>query len=177
MNNDATDDPHDARHDAPHHALHDAPHDAPHDASVAPGLPGPASARLAAARAGRRVPWSQIMSTWAPVAAGVIRAVAGLIAFSAALLTLPTHVATPFLTGVGLLMLVGGCVSVIKACQDEPQLRWFARLFPLGCGLVATLCVVLVLVYGAGAFGPDIMGDPTVRRAPVDDGTVRFQSE
>ncbi len=117
-----------------------------------------------------------MVGAWAPIAAGVIRAVAGLIAFSAALLTLPTHVATPFLTGVGLMMLVGGCVSILKSCQDEPRLRWFARLFPLGCGLVAAGVVGIVVVYGAGAFAPDITGEPTAPRS-VDDGTVRFQAD
>lgn len=146
---------------------HDDTDDSAHDA-------GDDAAEPAGAR-GRAVPFSVTVGRWAPIAAGVIRAIAGLLAFSAALLTLPTHVATPFLTGVGLLMLVGGCVAVVKACQDEPQLRWFSRSFPLVCGVIAMVVVGVVVVYGAGALAPDIFADPAPR-APVDDGTVRFQS-
>ena len=43
---------------------------------------------------------SSTMTMWAPVAAGVIRAAAGVLAFAASLLTLPIHFATPFLSGV-----------------------------------------------------------------------------
>ncbi len=117
---------------------------------------------------------SQTMSTWAPVAAGVIRAVAGVLAFSAALLTLPIHYATPFLAGVGLLMLVGGCVSVIRSCADEPQLRWFSRVFPLVCCAVVIVDVGIVAVYGAGVFAPNLRGEPAP--AARDDGTVRFET-
>ncbi len=117
---------------------------------------------------------STTMTLWAPVAAGVIRACAGVLAFSASLLTLPVHFATPFLSGVGLLMLVGGCVSVTKSCRDEPRLRRFAVVFPLVCaGLVATTAVV-VAVMGPGAFAPRLSG--TAPPAVRDDGAVRFEA-
>lgn len=121
----------------------------------------------------RKQALSQTMAQWAPVAAGVVRAVAGVLAFSAALLTLPIHFATPFLAGVGLLMLVGGCVSVIRACSDEPQLRLFSRVFPLACCAVVVVVVGVVAVYGAGVFAPNLRGEPPAKH---DDGTVRFET-
>lgn len=123
-------------------------------------------------------PLNLVLAQWAPVAAGVVRAVAGVIAFAAALLTLPIHFATPFLAGVGLLMLVGGCVSVIRACSDEPQLRLFSRVFPLVCCGLVVVVVGVVAVYGAGALAPN-MRAPNLRAAPApprDDGTVRFET-
>jgi hypothetical protein len=117
---------------------------------------------------------STTLTQWAPVAAGVVRAVAGVIAFAAALLTLPIHFATPFLSGVGLLMLVGGCVSVVKACKDEPRLRTFSRVFPLACCAVVVIVVGVVAVYGPGAFAPNLRGEPAPPPA-ADDGTIRFQ--
>lgn len=117
---------------------------------------------------------STTMTLWAPVAAGVIRAAAGVLAFSAALLTLPIHFATPFLSGVGLLMLVGGCVSVIKTCRDEPRLRMFARVFPLVCAGLVGVTSVIVAVWGPGVFAPDLGGTPRPLQAP-DDGAVRFE--
>ena len=118
--------------------------------------------------------FSSTMTMWAPVAAGVIRAAAGVLAFSASLLTLPVHFATPFLSGVGLLMLVGGCVSVIKSCREEPRLRMFARVFPLVCAGLVVVTAGIVAVLGPGAFAPDLRGGP--RPLPVDDGAVRFEA-
>lgn len=115
---------------------------------------------------------SATMARFAPVAAGVIRAVAGVLAFSAALLTLPIHFATPFLSGVGLLMLVGGCLSVVKECRDEPRLRWFSRLFPLACSIIVVVVGVIVAIYGAGVFAPDLRREPPPAR---DDGAIRFE--
>lgn len=112
------------------------------------------------------------MMQWAPVAAGVVRAVAGVLAFAGALLTLPIHFATPFLSGVGLLMLVGGCVSVIRACKDEPRLRTFSRVFPLVCCGLVVVVIGVVAVYGPGLFAPNLRAEPP----PRDDGTVRFES-
>ncbi|MDP2342007.1 MAG: hypothetical protein Q8O67_13700 [Deltaproteobacteria bacterium] len=117
---------------------------------------------------------SSTMTLWAPVAAGVIRAAAGVLAFSASLLTLPIHFATPFLSGVGLLMLVGGCVSVIKSCRDEPRLRRFAQVFPLVCAGLVVVTSVIVAVWGAGAFAPDL-GGVAPRAAPIEDGAIRFE--
>ena len=116
---------------------------------------------------------SSTMTLWAPVAAGVIRAAAGVLAFSASLLTLPVHFATPFLSGVGLLMLVGGCVSVIKSCRDEPRLRMFARVFPLVCAALVVVTGGIVAVWGPGVFAPDLRGSPRI--VAPDDGAVRFE--
>jgi hypothetical protein len=118
--------------------------------------------------------FSSTMTLWAPVAAGVIRAAAGVLAFAASLLTLPIHFATPFLSGVGLLMLVGGCVSVIKSCRDEPRLRRFAQVFPLVCAGLVVVTAGIVAVYGPGVFAPDLRG-PAAPRAPINDGAVRFE--
>lgn len=118
---------------------------------------------------------AQTMASWAPVAAGVVRAVAGVLAFSAALLTLPIHFATPFLAGVGLLMLVGGCVSVVRACSDEPRLRLFSRVFPLVCCAIVVVVVGVVAVYGPGLFAPNLRAEPATP-THRDDGTIQFSS-
>jgi hypothetical protein len=125
-------------------------------------------------RPGHQTPTlSATMARFAPVAAGVIRAVAGVLAFSAALLTLPIHFATPFLSGVGLLMLVGGCLSVVKECRDEPRLRWFSRLFPIACSVIVVVVGVIVAIYGAGVFAPDLRREPPP--PPAHDGAIRFE--
>jgi hypothetical protein len=116
--------------------------------------------------------WSQTMNAWAPVAAGVLRAGVGLVAFAASLLVLPVHPATPFLTGVGLVMLVGGVFAVMKFCKDEPTLTTFGRGFPLVCVLLVVAVFVVVGVEGVGAFAPDLRAAP----APPDDGAVRFSA-
>ena len=118
-----------------------------------------------------RMPWSMVMGAWAPVAAGVLRSTAGLVMFAASLLTLPTTMATPFLTGVSLVMLTGGVAATIKACRDEAPLRRFGRVFPLAIAVLAGVTVVVTVVVGPGAYAPNLAARPA---RPVDDGTIRF---
>lgn len=138
------------------------------DTSAAP-IPRP--------RPGYRTPepgWSQQMSVWAPIVAAALRAITGVVAFIASLLAMPLHFATPFLVGVSLVMAVGGCTATLKVTRDDPTLRGFGRGFTLAVAVVLLLSLVVAGVLGAGAFAPDLRAVPAIR-APVDDGTIRFE--
>jgi uncharacterized membrane protein HdeD (DUF308 family) len=115
-------------------------------------------------------PMWRVMQVWSPVAAGVLRATAGIVMFAASLLTLPSTLATPFLTGVSLVMLIGGVASVMRHCRDDERLRTFGRYFPVVVAALAGAAVVATLVLGPGAFAPRLTSPPP----PVDDGTIRF---
>lgn len=140
------------------------------DDGVDPGA-ALATSRRRDARSARAPLW-QVMQAWAPVAAGVMRATAGLVMFAASLLTLPTTMATPFLTGVSLVMLIGGVAATIKACRDDDRLRRFGRVFPLVVALLAGVAIVVAVVAGPGAYAPRLGAPPS---APPDDGTIRFE--
>ncbi len=116
---------------------------------------------------------SATMAAWSPVAAGVLRAGAGVIAYVASLLTLPLHHATPFLIGVSLVMLVGGCTSVLKQSRDDVRLRGFGRGFTLVTAAVILMATGIALYRGPGAFAPSLTG-PAPAPRPYD-GTVGFE--
>ena len=126
-------------------------------------------------RPGYRTPKASLSSTmaaWSPVAAGVLRAGSGVIAYIASLLTLPLHHATPFLIGVSLVMLVGGCTSVLKQSRDDLRLRGFGRAFTIVSAVVVLVATGIGVYLGPGAFAPDLKAEP----APaVYDGTVGFE--
>ena len=143
--------------------------------SIAPDLEDPIVPR---ARAGHRTPkkpaWSTTVAAWAPIAAGVVRAGAGVIAYIASLLTLPLHHATPSLIGVSLVMLVGGCTSVRKSGRQDPRLGGFARGFTIITALFVIVATGIGVYLGPGAFAPDL-GAVAPAAATVDDGTIRFE--
>jgi hypothetical protein len=105
----------------------------------------------------------------AAVFAGVLRAVIGLVCFFAALLYLPSTPATPVLTGVSLVLVVTGNLSVFRAARGLAQLKILPRALAAGSGVVVVVCVALTAVLGAGAFRPV----PPPHEAPP---TVRFDS-
>jgi uncharacterized membrane protein HdeD (DUF308 family) len=115
-------------------------------------------------------PLWRVMQAWSPVAAGVLRATVGIVMFAASLLTLPSTLATPFLTGVSLVMLIGGVASVMRHCRDDERLRAFGRYFPIVVAALAGAAVVATLVAGPGAFAPRLASPPP----RADDGTIRF---
>lgn len=127
-------------------------------------------------RPGYRTPprqtFASTMSVWSPVVAGMLRGVAGVLAYAASLLAMPVHAATPFLVGVSLVMLVGGCVATLRATREDPRLRQVGRWF---C-ILAVVCILgasaIAVALGPGAFAPDV---PRPARAPVDDGAIRFE--
>ena len=126
-------------------------------------------------RPGYRTPKASLSSTmaaWSPVAAGVLRAGSGVIAYVASLLTLPLHHATPFLIGVSLVMLVGGCTSVLKQSRDDLRLRGFGRAFTIGSAVVVLVATGIALYLGPGAFAPKLSAEPVPR---AYDGTVGFE--
>ena len=127
-------------------------------------------------RAGYRTPskpaWSQTVAAWSPIAAGVMRAGLGVIAYIASLLTLPLHHATPFLIGVSLVMLVGGCTSVLKVGRQDPRLGGFARGFTIATALLVLVATGIGMYLGPGAFAPQLSAPPAPK---ADDGTIRFE--
>jgi hypothetical protein len=146
------------------------------DEPIAPAAASDDEPRDPGARRGagapRPLPLSLVLTAWAPVAAGVLRSAAGLIMFAASLLTLPMTMATPFLTGVSLVMLVGGVAATVKACRDDDELRGFGRVFPVVAAGLAGVALVVTLVVGPGAFAPQLRAPPPP--PPVDDGAIRF---
>lgn len=123
----------------------------------------------------RTTSWSQTMAAWSPVAAGVLRAGAGVLAYVGSLLTLPLHHATPFLIGVSLVMLVGGCTSVLKQSRDDVRLRGFGRTFTIASALVVLVATGIALKLGPGAFAPKLSAPPAPRAPAHSDGTVTFE--
>lgn len=123
----------------------------------------------------RTTSWSQTMAAWSPVAAGVLRAGAGVIAYVASLLTLPLHHATPFLIGVSLVMLVGGCTSVLKQSRDDVRLRGFGRTFTIASAVLVLVATGIALKLGPGAFAPKLSAPPAPRAPAHSDGTVTFE--
>jgi hypothetical protein len=119
--------------------------------------------------------WSQTMAAWSPVAAGVLRAGAGVLAYVASLLTLPLHHATPFLIGVSLVMLVGGCTSVLKQSRDDVRLRGFGRTFTIASAVVVLIATGIGVKLGPGAFAPKLSAPPAARAPAHADGTVTFE--
>jgi hypothetical protein len=119
----------------------------------------------------RQASVGQTWIRWSPVAAGALRAAAGLVMFSASLLTLPMTTVTPMLTGVALVMLVGGVAAVVKSCRDDPALSSFGRWFSLSIAALAAVAIIVVLVKGPGAYGPKFHSPG----APMpQDGSIRF---
>jgi hypothetical protein len=129
-------------------------------------------------RPGYRTPepaWSQRLGEWAPIMAGMLRTVTGVVGFVGSLLFMPLHLATPFLVGVSLLMAVGGCTSTLKTTRDEPRMRATGRRFVYIIAAVCVAAFAVAGVKGAGAFAPDLSMFSTPPPAPVDDGTIRFE--
>lgn len=106
--------------------------------------------------------------------AGATRAMLGCAGFFASLLYFPIAIATPVLSGVSVLMMVTGTVSVWRAVLPAPALKAVWRGVALLCGLVTAASVVLTLVLGAGALGPLRAGPP--QSAP-GEGTVKFEMQ
>ena len=128
-------------------------------------------------RPGYRTPeplWSQTMSQWAPIVAAALRAITGVVAFVASLLAMPLHFATPFLVGVSLVMVVGGCTATLKVTRDDVLLRGFGRGFTLVVAAVLVVALLVAAVWGAGAFAPDLRAVP--KPPSTDDGTIRFEA-
>jgi hypothetical protein len=103
-----------------------------------------------------------------------LRAITGVVAFVASLLAMPLHFATPFLVGVSLVMVVGGCTATLKVTRDDVLLRGFGRGFTLVVAVVLCGAMGVAAVWGAGAFAPDLRAVPAAPR--VDDGAIRFEA-
>ncbi len=151
----------------------DTPTDGPDDGDAGGGAPIPRP------RPGYRTPepkWSQRLSEWSPIMAGMLRTITGVVGFVGSLLFMPTHLATPFLVGVSLLMAVGGCTSTLKSTRDEPRMRQTGRRFVYVVAAVCLVTFAIAGVKGAGAFAPDLSGlAPAKKATTVDDGTIRFE--
>jgi hypothetical protein len=100
--------------------------------------------------------------------AGVVRAVVGLLGFTAALQLLPVHMATPILAGVSVLLVVTGNVSAWRALDGSRALRLVFRTLVAISMLVLLAVTVATATLGAGALRkrplpPPDEGPPTVR--------------
>jgi len=148
-----------------------------HDERDAPV--GDGAAPIPRPRPGYQTPepgWSTKMSEVAPIVAAALRALTGAVAFIASLLAMPLHFATPFLVGVSLVMVVGGCTATLKVTRDEPRLRRIGRVFTIVVASALLVALVIAGVFGAGAFAPDLMTAPPRPAQAVDDGTIRFEA-
>ena len=103
--------------------------------------------------------------------AGATRAILGCAGFFASLLYFPIVIATPILSGVSILMMVTGSLSVWRALLDAPALKNVWRAVAGFCALVALGTTAATVVLGAGALGP--LRD--LQAAPPDDGAVHFE--
>jgi hypothetical protein len=131
-------------------------------------------------RPGYRSPepgWSQKLGEWSPLVAAMLRSTVGLVAFVGVMLAMPVHIATPFLVGMSLLMVVGGVVATLKVTRQEPALRPVGRIFAAVAAGIVVVAFAIAAAVGVGAFAPRIeFGPPRPAPPPVDDGTIRFES-
>lgn len=111
--------------------------------------------------------------TKAELVAAVMRALIGVVSLATAVLYVPTHMVTPILSGVSVIMVVTGTYSVWRVGVAEPRLRHLTRPLTWAIPALAVAVFVAMLVVGPGALGPDwsdLAGEPAY------DGTVRFES-
>jgi len=87
--------------------------------------------------------------------AASMRATVGLVFVAVAVLYFPIQLWTPIMSGVGILMVVNGCLGVWKVGRDRPPLRVVTRALIWGFSLACVGIFALMSVVGAGAFGPD----------------------
>jgi hypothetical protein len=137
----------------------------PPDGSDDPIVPRP--------RPGRQTPPRRASLPLVGVAAGVLRAVAGALAFGASVVALPVHFVTPVLGGVALLMMVGGCLSVQRQARGHRSLRVVTRALVAFCAVIVLVSLAILGLYGPAAFGPDLPGPPPRQS---EEPVIRFQA-
>jgi hypothetical protein len=121
--------------------------------------------------------WSQRMGEWSPLVAAMLRTTVGLVAFVGVMLAMPVHIATPFLVGMSLLMVVGGANATLNVTRDDLALRKVGRVFTLVTVLIVLVSFGIAAVVGVGAYAPRIeFSGPPAPVDTVDDGTIRFES-
>lgn len=103
--------------------------------------------------------------------AHVLRAILGAAAFCGALLLIPITFATPVLAGISMLMMVTGCTGTSGVLRNRPSSRRIGHVVIGACAAVVVVTLILVGVWGAGAFAPHTQ---TVS-SDLGDGTIRFE--
>jgi hypothetical protein len=140
----------------------------------------PSAAPVPRSRPGYRTPepaWSQRLGEWSPLVAAMLRTTVGLVAFVGVMLAMPVHIATPFLVGMSLLMVVGGANATLNVTRDDLALRKVGRVFTLVTVLIVLVSFGIAAVVGVGAYAPRIeFSGPPAPVDTVDDGTIRFES-
>ena len=109
----------------------------------------------------------------AELIAATLRALIGVVALATAILYLPTHMVTPILSGVSVIMVVTGTYSVWRVGIAERRLRGITRALSWVMPALVVLVFVLMAIVGPGGLGPDWS---ELGGRPSDEGTVRFES-
>ena len=84
--------------------------------------------------------------------AGGVETSFGVTGFFVSLMMLPSSVFTVILSGVSVVMVTKGAYNCWNAARYEPRLRPFSRLFLWGGPLFLGVVLVLLALYGAGAW-------------------------
>lgn len=90
----------------------------------------------------------------AALVATTMRALLGVLCLGVAVLYLPSHMVTPILSGVSVLMIVSGSAGSWQVARREPRLFPYARVVYWGTPGLGVLVFVLMLIFGPGALGP-----------------------
>jgi hypothetical protein len=99
----------------------------------------------------------------------------GVVALVASLLYFPTHMTTPILCGVAVLMITRGAYGAWKVGVAEPRLQTVARICVWGLPIATVVAFVAGAVLGPGGLAPDwavIFGNPP---PPPGPPTVTFE--
>jgi len=88
----------------------------------------------------------------ARLVAGSVETCFGVIGFFVSVLMLPSMIFTVILSGVSIVMVSKGTYNVWSASRVEPRLRLWGRLFIWGGPLAIMVTLVLLAVFGAGAW-------------------------
>ena len=92
---------------------------------------------------------------WLNVLAAAVRAITGVLFIAASLLYVPTGIWTPIMTGVGMMMVTTGLLNLWQLKRRYDVLTGPVKIMLYLLPALCALSFALMLIFGAGAFGPD----------------------
>lgn len=109
----------------------------------------------------------------AALVATTLRALLGVLCLGVAVLYMPSHMVTPILSGVSVLMIVSGSMGAWQVGRRDERVLPYARMVYWACPALGLLVFVAMLVFGAGFLGPswnEVIGaqEPATYLAPED---------
>ncbi len=107
------------------------------------------------------------VSDKASLVATTMRALLGVVCLGVAVLYLPSHVVTPILSGVSVLMIVSGAAGSWQVGRREDRLMPYARVVYWGCPALGVVVFLVMLLFGPGFLGPSWQELASPRQQPA----------